>query len=113
MSVLTASQVFCIDKDSLYSNYYGYNVLVLFQVKLTMAEPTVAAKVPVVLDLQPGTYYWCTCGLSANQPFCNGAHKGSEFTPLAFELTESKRVALCQCKHTGNSPFCDGAHAKL
>ena len=78
-----------------------------------MAEPTIASKSPAVMELAPGTYYWCTCGQSTNQPFCNGAHKGTEFVPLAFELAEKKTVALCQCKHTGKSPFCDGAHAKL
>ncbi|MEJ2084437.1 MAG: CDGSH iron-sulfur domain-containing protein, partial [Acidobacteriota bacterium] len=49
----------------------------------------------------------------SNQPFCDGSHSGSEFTPVAFELTESKRVALCQCKHTKNQPYCDGSHALL
>jgi len=78
-----------------------------------MAEPTIASKIPAVMELEPGTYYWCTCGRSANQPFCNGAHKGTEFFPFAFELAEKKTVALCQCKHTANPPFCDGAHAKL
>jgi CDGSH iron-sulfur domain-containing protein 3 len=78
-----------------------------------MSEPIIAAKKPSVLDLQPGTYYWCSCGQSTNQPFCNGAHKGTEFTPLAFEVTEAKKVALCDCKHTGTPPFCDGAHSRL
>jgi CDGSH iron-sulfur domain-containing protein 3 len=78
-----------------------------------MTEPTIASKSPAVMALEAGTYYWCTCGQSATQPFCNGAHQGTEFVPLAFEITEKKTVALCQCKYTGNSPFCDGAHAKL
>jgi CDGSH iron-sulfur domain-containing protein 3 len=78
-----------------------------------MSEPTIVDKKPTVLTLEPGTYYWCSCGLSENQPFCNGAHKGTDFKPLAFEVTEAKPVALCLCKHTGNAPFCDGAHQKL
>jgi CDGSH iron-sulfur domain-containing protein 3 len=78
-----------------------------------MSEPIIAAKKPSVLDLQPGTYYWCSCGQSANQPFCNGAHKGTEFTPLAFEVTEAMKVALCDCKQTATQPFCDGAHSRL
>ena len=78
-----------------------------------MSEPVIADKKPVVMELEAGKYYWCSCGQSSNQPFCNGAHKGTEFVPLAFELTEQKQVALCNCKHTGNAPFCDGAHAKL
>jgi len=78
-----------------------------------MAEPKVVDKKPVVMTLEPGTYYWCSCGLSENQPFCNGAHKGTEFTPNAFEVTEEKQVALCLCKNTKNAPFCDGTHAGL
>ncbi len=78
-----------------------------------MSEPTIVDKKPTVLTLEPGTYHWCSCGLSANQPYCNGSHKGTAFKPVAFEVTEAKPVALCLCKHTGNAPFCDGAHAKL
>jgi CDGSH iron-sulfur domain-containing protein 3 len=75
--------------------------------------PTVAGTKPIVMTLEPGTYYWCTCGLSSNQPFCNGAHKGTEFVPQAFTIEETTQVALCACKQTGNPPFCDGAHVKL
>ncbi|MDA0672816.1 MAG: CDGSH iron-sulfur domain-containing protein [Cyanobacteria bacterium] len=78
-----------------------------------MSEPTIAAKKPAVLELDPGDYWYCTCGNSANQPFCDGSHKGTDFTPMKFTLEEKKQVALCQCKHTGNAPFCDGSHAKL
>ncbi|MGB8701748.1 MAG: CDGSH iron-sulfur domain-containing protein [Thermosynechococcaceae cyanobacterium] len=78
-----------------------------------MTEPTIADKKPVVLDLEPGRYWWCSCGQSQNQPFCDGAHQGTEFTPQEMVLTEPQKVALCLCKHTQNSPFCDGAHAKL
>lgn len=76
-----------------------------------MSEPKVAAKVPSLLDLEPGkTYYWCACGHSANQPFCDGAHAGTGFSPQKFTVDEAKRYALCQCKHTAKGPFCDGAH---
>lgn len=78
-----------------------------------MSEPTIAAKQPAVMELEPGDYWYCTCGNSANQPFCNGSHKGTDFTPMQFTIEEKKQVALCQCKHTGNAPFCDGSHAKL
>ena len=78
-----------------------------------MTEPKIVDKKPVVMTLEPGNHYWCSCGLSDNQPFCNGAHKGTGLTPVAFEVTEAKQVALCLCKNTQNAPFCDGSHAKL
>ena len=78
-----------------------------------MADPVIAETAPAIVELEAGTYYWCRCGQSQNQPFCDGAHAGTEFSPMKVELTEKKRVALCQCKHTGNEPFCDGAHATL
>jgi CDGSH-type Zn-finger protein len=78
-----------------------------------MSEPVIFDKKPVVLELQAGTYYWCSCGQSSNQPYCDGAHRGTEFTPVKFDLPEAQRVALCNCKHTGNQPFCDGVHSKL
>ncbi|MDQ6970284.1 MAG: CDGSH iron-sulfur domain-containing protein [Mariprofundus sp.] len=78
-----------------------------------MSEATIAAKEPAVLELEPGTYYWCSCGKSANQPFCDGSHKGTEFTPQVLEITEKQKVALCQCKRSKNGAFCDGSHARL
>lgn len=78
-----------------------------------MADPEIAETAPAIVELDSGTYYWCRCGRSQNQPFCDGAHTGTEFSPMKFEITEKRRVALCQCKSTGNEPFCDGAHATL
>lgn len=78
-----------------------------------MSEPLVVRKAPEVLELEPGTYFWCACGRSQKQPFCDGSHKGTGFTPVKFELTEKKTVALCLCKRTGNPPFCDGTHRQL
>ncbi|MEO1070226.1 MAG: CDGSH iron-sulfur domain-containing protein [Cyanobacteria bacterium J06638_6] len=78
-----------------------------------MAEPVIADTKPVVMELEVGDYFWCTCGQSSNQPFCNGAHQSTDFTPMRFTVEEKKQVALCACKYTGNAPFCDGSHTKL
>ncbi len=78
-----------------------------------MAKGKVAQKQPAVLELDPGTYHWCQCGESSNQPFCDGSHAGTEFTPMMVEITEKKTVALCQCKQTNNAPMCDGSHSSL
>ena len=79
-----------------------------------MSEPTIAAKVPIVVDVEAGkTYWWCACGKSVKQPFCDGSHKGSEFTPVKYEATESKQAWFCACKHSAHKPMCDGAHKKL
>ena len=78
-----------------------------------MSEAKIAEKKPAVDTLEAGTYYWCACGLSSNQPFCDGSHQGSEFDPIEFIIEEEKKVALCQCKRTSTPPFCDGTHNKL
>jgi len=76
-------------------------------------EAKIAGLKPVVTELEPGEYYYCSCGRSAGQPFCDGSHSGTSFGPMKFEIQEKKKVALCTCKQTKNPPFCDGAHKAL
>jgi len=78
-----------------------------------MEKPTIAQKKPFILDMTPGTYYWCACGKSSNQPFCDGSNKVTAFTPIKTEIAEQKKVAWCGCKQSANKPFCDGAHINL
>lgn len=85
----------------------------LYPKKKSMNSPIISDRKPVVLTLEAGSYHWCRCGRSKKQPFCDGAHKGTEFSPMEFKLEAPKKVALCQCKHTKNPPYCDGTHAKI
>ena len=66
-----------------------------------MTEPVVVQKKPYVIELEAGTYWWCACGLSKNQPFCDGSHKGTGLSPKELKLEEKSKVGLCGCKHTG------------
>ena len=76
-------------------------------------EKKVAQKMPYVMEVEPENYAWCSCGHSSNQPYCDGAHKGSGMAPIIETVKETKTVAWCVCKASANAPFCDGAHAKL
>lgn len=78
-----------------------------------MDQPKIARKSPYILDLAPGTYWWCACGRSSNQPFCDGSHKTTSITPVKFEVAQARQVALCGCKRTKTPPFCDGTHRQL
>ena len=78
-----------------------------------MSEPKIAGRAPNVVELDPGDYFWCACGHSASQPFCDGSHRGTGMAPLKFTLEEKKKVALCACKRTQSPPFCDGSHRSL
>ena len=80
----------------------------------TIDEPTVAGQSPILVDVEAGkTYWWCACGKSSKQPFCDGSHKGSEFSPVEWTAEKSKSVAFCACKHTQKAPLCDGTHKQL
>ena len=78
-----------------------------------MPDPTIAARFPAVLELDAGTYWWCACGQSKNQPFCDGSHAGTAFSPVEFTMDQKTKCALCQCKHTASQPMCDGTHKRV
>lgn len=80
-----------------------------------MTEPKIAQRFPYVIQEQVGEKWWCACGHSQTQPYCDGSHSrlNTGIQPIRIEITEAKRVAWCGCKHSNKKPFCDGSHAKL
>jgi CDGSH-type Zn-finger protein len=76
-----------------------------------MSDPIRVSDTPFSVEVESGkSYYWCSCGQSKGQPFCDGSHKGSDFSPVKFEATESKKAYFCGCKATASQPLCDGSH---
>ncbi len=75
-----------------------------------MMDRIVAQKMPYPVDLEPGEYWWCACGRSKNQPFCDGSHEGTGIEPVQMSIAVKSQVFLCGCKYTATPPFCDGAH---
>ena len=78
-----------------------------------MTGPETTRREPYLLQLAPGEYWWCACGKSATQPFCDGSHKGTEYSPVKFIVESRAPIALCGCKHTTDQPYCDGTHSTL
>ncbi len=77
-------------------------------------EAVIAQKAPCQVEVEEGkTYYWCSCGRSNQQPFCDGAHKGTNFEPLPYKAEKTGAVHMCACKRTGKPPLCDGSHQNL
>jgi len=76
--------------------------------------PEIGGRKPIRITVEAGqSYWWCACGRSKTQPFCDGSHEGSEFSPLEFKAETSEVMVLCTCKRTGTRPTCDGSHKKL
>lgn len=81
---------------------------------MSESQAVVAQKAPYAVDVEAGKSYWfCSCGKSASQPFCDGKHQGSAFAPKEFKAEQSETVYLCGCKHSSNGMTCDGSHQKL
>jgi CDGSH-type Zn-finger protein len=81
---------------------------------MVMTEPVIAQKEPCEFDVEEGQeYWWCACGKSASQPFCDGSHKGTGLSPLQYTAKRNQTVYFCGCKKTANQPLCDGTHSDL
>lgn len=79
-----------------------------------MSTPEIAGKAPKAVHVEAGrAYFWCACGKSRRQPFCDGSHAGTGLEPVRYDAGETKTVYFCMCKHTRGQPFCDGSHSGL
>ena len=79
-----------------------------------MSEPVIAQKAPFAVEVEEGkNYFWCACGKSSKQPFCDGSHKGTEFAPVKYSADKTGSVFFCGCKHSNKAPLCDGTHSGL
>ena len=79
-----------------------------------MTDPVIAQKAPMPVEVEVGkTYFWCACGKSSKQPFCDGAHKGSGIAPVKFTAEADKKLFFCGCKASAKAPFCDGTHKDI
>ncbi|TDJ48446.1 MAG: CDGSH iron-sulfur domain-containing protein [Gammaproteobacteria bacterium] len=79
-----------------------------------MDTPVIAQKSPIAIDVEAGkAYFWCACGRSNNQPFCDGSHKATTFAPIKYEAEQASKVFFCCCKHSKSAPMCDGSHKNL
>jgi CDGSH-type Zn-finger protein len=79
-----------------------------------MSEPHIGGRAPIPVEVEAGkSYWWCACGLSKSQPFCDGSHKVTSFTPVEFKAEKSGKVFFCTCKRSARKPACDGTHKTL
>jgi CDGSH iron-sulfur domain-containing protein 3 len=81
---------------------------------MSMSEPEIGGRAPIPVEVEAGkSYWWCACGLSKTQPFCDGSHKVTSFTPIEFKAEKSGKVFFCTCKRSVKKPLCDGSHKRL
>jgi CDGSH-type Zn-finger protein len=79
-----------------------------------MSEPEIGGRAPIPIEVEAGkSYWWCACGRSKTQPFCDGSHKVTSFTPVEYVAEKIGKVSFCTCKRSGKKPLCDGSHKKL
>ena len=77
-------------------------------------QPACPQKAPYAVDVEAGkSYFWCACGKSQKQPFCDGTHKGSSFSPIEYKAEKTSQAWFCGCKHSAGKPLCDGTHKSL
>jgi CDGSH iron-sulfur domain-containing protein 3 len=76
--------------------------------------PAIGGRAPITIEVEAGkSYWWCACGLSKRQPFCDGSHKVTSLTPIEFKPATSEKVWFCACKRATKKPMCDGSHKRL
>jgi CDGSH-type Zn-finger protein len=81
---------------------------------MSAESPVIAQKAPYRVEVQAGkSYWWCACGKSARQPFCDGSHKGSSFTPVEYKAQADGPAWFCGCKHSATPQLCDSSHRNL
>jgi CDGSH-type Zn-finger protein len=79
-----------------------------------MTDPDIGGRAPISVEVEAGkVYWWCACGRSKSQPFCDGSHKTTSFTPIEYRADKNGKVFFCTCKRSSKKPFCDGSHKKL
>ncbi len=79
-----------------------------------MSEPDIGGRAPIPVEVEAGkSYWWCACGRSKKQPFCDGSHKPTSFTPVEYKAEKSAKVFFCACKRSAKKPLCDGSHKAL
>ena len=79
-----------------------------------MTDPEIGGRAQIAVDVEAGqVYWWCACGRSRNQPFCDGSHKTTSFTPIEYKAEKTGKVFFCICKRSNKKPLCDGSHKKL